>query len=85
VSKPIRAQLAQGAATPTSKVGLGVVLQCGKAKFMENFTVCALNGIEAILGNTFLNVYCIDVLRRGSKLRIIATLTNRTTILKVKC
>jgi hypothetical protein len=84
VSKPIRVQLAQGVATPTSEVGLGAILECGKAKFMENFTVFALDGIEAILGNTFLNTYHIDVLRGGLNLKTITRLANRSVILKVE-
>ncbi len=51
---------------------------------MEKFTVCALDGIEAILGNTFLDVYHVDVLERGSKLRVIARLVDRSISLKVK-
>jgi hypothetical protein len=32
---------------------LGVVLECGKAKFMVNIVVYALDGIKTILRNTF--------------------------------
>jgi hypothetical protein len=62
---------------------LGAVLECGKAKFMDKFIVCALNGIEAILNNTFSDVYCADVLKGGSKLRVIARLINMSVSLKV--
>jgi hypothetical protein len=65
-------------------VGLGAILECGKAKFMENFTVCALDGIDAILGNTFLDVYRINVLRGGLNLRIIVKLVDRFVISKVE-
>ncbi len=84
LSKPIKVQLAQGVATPTNKVGLGSILECGKAKFTENFMICALDGIGAILGNTFLKVYCIDVLKGGLKLRVITKLTYRSIIFKVE-
>jgi hypothetical protein len=67
----------------TSEVVLGAVLECGKAKFMDKFIVCTLDGIEAILKNTFLNVYCVDVLKGGSKLKVIARLTNKFVSLKV--
>jgi hypothetical protein len=70
--------------TPTSKVVLGAILECSKAKFMKNFTICTLDGIEAILRNTFLNVYCVHVLKGGFKLRVIARLTNRFVGLKVE-
>ncbi len=43
--------------------GVGGCLECSKAKFADNSMVCALDGMEAILGNTFLDVYRIDVLR----------------------
>ncbi len=65
-------------------MGLGAILECGKAKFMENFTVCALDGIDAILGNTFLDVYRINVLRGGLNLRIIVKLVDRFVISKVE-
>ncbi len=51
---------------------------------MENFTVCALDGIDAILGNTFLDVYRINVLRGGLNLRIIVKLVDRFVISKVE-
>jgi hypothetical protein len=63
VAKPIKVHLAQGAVTPASKVVLGAILECNKAKFVENFMVCALDGMEAILGNTFLDAYRVDVLK----------------------
>ncbi len=53
-------------------------------KFIENFTICALNGIEAILGNTFIDVYRVNVLRGGSKLRVIAKLIDKSVNLKVE-
>jgi hypothetical protein len=53
VAKPIKVQLAQKAATLTNEVVFGAVLECGKTKFANNFTVYALNGIETILGNLF--------------------------------
>jgi hypothetical protein len=57
---------------------LGVVLECGKAKFANNLTIYTLDDIEAILGNTSLNIYHVDVLRGGSKLRVIVKLANRS-------
>jgi len=39
VAKPIKVHLAQGVVTPTSEVVLGIVLECGKAKFIENLLV----------------------------------------------
>jgi hypothetical protein len=53
VAKAIKVQLAHGAITPTNKVVLGAILECDKAKFMENIILYALHAIKAILGNTF--------------------------------
>jgi hypothetical protein len=41
VAKPIKVHLAQGVVTPTNEVVLGVILECSKVKFVENFTICA--------------------------------------------
>ncbi len=84
VAKPIKVQLAQGAAKPTNEVVLGVILECGKAKFAKNFMICTLDGIKAILRNTFLNIYCVDVLRGGLKLRVIVKLANKSVNLEVE-
>ncbi len=46
--------------------------------------VYALDGMEAILKNTFLDTYLVDVLKGGSKLRIIARLRDRSISLKVE-
>jgi hypothetical protein len=70
--------------TLASKVVLGAILECSKAKFMKNFTICTLDGIEAILGNTFLDIYHVHVLKGGSKLIVITRLTNRSVGLKVE-
>jgi hypothetical protein len=53
VAKPIKVHITHGTTTLTSKVVLGGILECSKAKFMKNFTICTLDGIEGILGNTF--------------------------------
>jgi hypothetical protein len=62
VAKPIKVQLTQKVAISTSEVVLGDVLECGKTKFTENFTICTLDGIKAILRNTFLNatIRCLE-------------------------
>jgi hypothetical protein len=84
VAKPIKVHLAQGAVTPISEVVLGALLECDKVKFTENFTICALNRMEAILGNTFLDAYHVDVLRGGFKLKVFAKLANRSINLEVE-
>jgi hypothetical protein len=41
VAKSIKVHLSQGVMTPTNDMVLGVVLECSKAKFSENFTISA--------------------------------------------
>jgi hypothetical protein len=77
VAKPIKVYLAQGIVTPTSEVVLGAILECGKVKFAKNFIVCTLDGMEAILVNTFLDIYHVDVFKNSYKLKVIV---NTTTI-----
>jgi len=83
VAKPVKVHLTQGAMTLVSEVVLKVILECGKAKFAKNFMVYALDGMEAILKNTFLNTYLVDVLKRDSKFKIILRLRDRSISLKV--
>jgi hypothetical protein len=45
VAKPI--QLTQGATTPTRKLVLGAILECGNMKFTEKFTVYTFDVLEA--------------------------------------
>jgi hypothetical protein len=60
VAKPIKVHLPQGTITPTSEVVLGATLECNKTKFSEVFTFYTLDGMEAILLNTFLDVYYVS-------------------------
>jgi hypothetical protein len=62
--------------------GVGGHFEMRQNKFVENFTIYALDGIEAILGNTFLYTYHVNVSREGSKLRIIARLVDKSISLK---
>jgi hypothetical protein len=84
VAKPVKVHLTQGAMTLVSEVVLKVILECGKAKFAKNFMVYALDGMEAILRNTFLDIYLVNVLKGRSKLRIIVRLRNMSISLKVE-
>jgi hypothetical protein len=47
--------------------------------------VYALDGTETILGNTFLNINRVDVLKGGLKFKIITRLTNKFVNLEVEC
>jgi hypothetical protein len=70
--------------TLVNEVVLGVVLECDKVKFVKNLMVRALDGIEAMIRNIFLDVYCVNVLRRGSKLKFIVLLVDRFISLEVE-
>jgi hypothetical protein len=54
------------------------------AKFEENFLMCELEGMEAILGNILKNVYQINILKDGSKLKFIAKLIYKSISLNVE-
>jgi hypothetical protein len=51
---------------------------------MKFFIVYALDGIDAILGNIFLDAYRVNVLRGVSNLRIIAKLKDMFVNLEVE-
>ncbi len=70
-SKPIKVQFAKSKPHNTSKVATNVKVKCGKFSFVEDFTVCEMDGIDLILGNTFLDTYAIDIRRRPS-LKVVA-------------
>ncbi len=53
-------------------------------KFTKDFMVYNLDGIDAILGNTFLNASRVNVLKGGLKLKVNTKLANRFVNLKVK-
>jgi hypothetical protein len=43
----------------------------------EDFIIGTLDGFDAILSNIFLNVYQIDILKGGSKLKVITKLNDK--------
>jgi hypothetical protein len=75
VAKPIKVHLTQGTVTLTCEMVLGAIFECNKAKFAKNFTICTFDGMEAILVNTFLDAYHVDVLRGSFKLKVIVNTT----------
>ncbi len=84
MAKPIKVHLAQKVLTLADDVVLGAILECDKVKFVENFTIYTLDSIEAILGNTFLDIYHADVLRGGFKFKIITRLVDESISLEAK-
>jgi hypothetical protein len=81
--KTIKVQLAQGNVKLTHEMVLGTKLECGGTKFENNFIMCELDNIKPIVGNTFLDSYHVDILRRGLKFIIIVMLTNKLVSLNI--
>ena len=81
-SKPIKVQFAKGKPHKTSKVATNVEVKCGKFTFVEDFTVCEMDGIDLILGNTFLDTYGIDIRRRPS-LKVVANVDGEDLELEI--
>src|SRR4051794_27994120 len=59
----IKVNFAQGSYQAT-KVVTGLSFLVGDTKFQEDFTVCKLSGLDFMLGNTFLNLYEVEIRRR---------------------
>lgn len=82
-SKPIKVQFAKGKPHKTSKVATSVEVKCGKFTFVEDFTVCEMDGVDLILGNTFLDTYAIDIRRRPS-LKVVANVNGKELELELE-
>ncbi len=59
VAKPIKVWLTQRDVILMEEMVLGVKLLCGTTKFKKDFMI-TLDGFDAILSNTYLNVYHIE-------------------------
>jgi hypothetical protein len=70
VNNPILVHMAQRMAKLTLKVTLRIELLTKGVRLVKNFTLCDLNNFEAILGNTFLDVYKVDIFRNAHKARV---------------
>lgn len=66
-SKPINVHFAKGKPHKTEEVALQVTLKCGTLEFVENFTLCEMDEVDLILGDTFfealwhLNPPCMEL------------------------
>jgi len=81
-SKPIKVQFAKGKPHETRKVATNVEVKCGEFTFVEDFTVCEMDGIDLILGNTFLDTYKVDI-RKWSSLKVVANQDGREIELEI--
>ncbi len=70
VDDPILVHMAQGMAKSMLIIMLGIKLMIRGVQLFENFTLCDLDHFEAILRNTFLDAYEVDILLREQKIRI---------------
>jgi len=71
LTNPIMVHLAQGISRPLFGVMLNVKMFCLRGvQFFANFTLCELDNFDVIIRNTFLDVYEVDILHNGSKMRV---------------
>jgi hypothetical protein len=50
-------------------VVLGIKLLNGRILFFEKFILCDLSSFDAILGDTFLDAYKVDIFHNGNKVK----------------
>ena len=61
VSKPINVWFAKGKLHETKEVALHVNLKSGALEFVESFTLCEMDEVDLILGDTFFEAHIVDV------------------------
>ena len=62
--KPINVRFAKGKLHETKEMALNVTLKCGTSKFAESFTLCEMDKVNLILGDTFFKIHIADVRRK---------------------
>jgi hypothetical protein len=63
-NKPINVIFAKGELHKTKEVALDVNLEYEKLEFRDNFTLCKMDEIDLIIGDTFFEAYIVDVRRK---------------------
>jgi hypothetical protein len=71
--KPINVRFAKGEPHETKEVALNVNLKCGTLEFKENFTLCEMDEVDLILGDTFFETHTVDVRRKPVRLVVVVT------------
>ena len=66
--KPINVRFAKGEPHETKEVALHVNLKSGALEFVESFTLCEMDEVDLILGNTFFEAHTVDVRRKPVRL-----------------
>jgi len=62
--------MAQGVAKSMLKIMLGIKLLVGGGQLFEIFSLCDFDRFEAVIKNTFLDGYEIDIVFKEQKIRI---------------
>ena len=62
--KPINVRFAKGEPHETKEVALHVNLKSGALEFVESFTLCEMDEVDLILGDTFFEAHTVDVRRK---------------------
>ena len=68
-SKPINVQFAKGESYETKEVALHVTLKWETLEFVKNFTLCKMDKMNLILGDTFFETHMTNVRRMPVRLR----------------
>ena len=66
--KPINVRFAKGEPHETKEVALHVNLKSGALEFVESFTLCEMDEVDLILGDTFFEAHTVDVRRKPVRL-----------------
>ncbi|KAL2630557.1 hypothetical protein R1flu_015243 [Riccia fluitans] len=68
-SKPIKVRFGQGKAHLTSEIATRMKVECGEGLvFEEDFIVCCLDGMEAVLGNTLFDRLKMELMQKPLRL-----------------
>ena len=62
---PVKINFAQGSCQ-AAQIAKGVRFKAGGVKFDEDFTICGLEYVDVVLGNTFLHYYGLGIRQRPS-------------------
>ena len=62
--KPINVWFAKGEPYETKEVALHVNLKSGALEFVESFTLCEMNEVDLILGDTFFEAHIVNMRRK---------------------
>ena len=68
--KPIKVWFTKGKPHETKEVALHVNLKNGALEFVESFTLCEMDEVDLILGNTFFEAHTLDVRHKLVRLMV---------------